>query len=173
MRQLQDRIKVRSQMLEKLNQATEPKGLQFDAAGVARLTQWQPRKETEDTLIEKIVQEGEPGVWKITTGPSGRAIASLRAKVILPAGSYRWAALARAENPKPSEGHPGNGAGLRISGSPRSNEISGTTDWKLLVFEIEIREPSQEVELVAELRAHSGSVNFRENSFKLVRVKKE
>ncbi len=169
---LKERIKARSQMLEKLNAVTDPKGLLFDATGVALITGWEERKETEDARLERITPEGQRKQLKITVGPSGKCIASYRTRVVLPAGTYRFAASVKAENIKGSADHPGTGAGLRISGSQRTNQLVDSSEWKLLFFEFKIEEPSREVELVAELRATSGTVYFREDSLKLVRVRK-
>lgn len=168
-----ERIKQRSQSLVKLNAMADPRGLLFDAAGIARLTGWEERKETEDAKLEKLSPEGQPKQFKITAGPSGHCIASFRTRVVLPTGTYRFAALANAENIKSSQEDIGIGAGIRISGSQRTNQLVGTHDWKLLVYEIKIEEPTREVELVVELRAASGAVTFREDSLKLVRVRKQ
>lgn len=167
-----ERIKQRSQSLEKLNAVAEPKGLLFDAAGIARLTGWEERKETEDAKLEKLSPEGQPKQLRITAGPSGHCVASFRTKVVLPTGTYRFATFAKAENIKTSQEHIGIGAGIRISGSQRTNQLEGTHDWKLLVYEFKIEEPTREVELVVELRATAGTVTFREDSLKLVRVRK-
>lgn len=169
---LKERVKARSEMLTKLNAVSDPKGLLFDAAGVATITNWEERKETEDARLEKQSPQGEPKRMMIAVGPSGRCIASYRTKVVLPAGTYRFAASAKAEGIKGSADHSGTGAGIRISGSQRTNKLEGDSGWKLLIFEIKIDEPSKEVELIAELRATAGTVSFREDSMKLVRVRK-
>ena len=66
----------------------------------------------------------------------------------------------------------GTGAGIRISGSQRANVLQGTSDWKLLIFEFQIHQPQQEVELVAELRATAGQVQFDADKMRIVRVRK-
>jgi hypothetical protein len=94
------------------------------------------------------------------------------AQVTLPAGTYRFAAQAKAENIVARNDSVGAGAGIRISGNQRGNKLEGTSDWKLLVYQFTIEQPQLEVELVAELRATSGQVQFQEESMKLVKVKK-
>jgi hypothetical protein len=108
----------------------------------------------------------------ITAGPSGRCVASWRTRVTLPAGKYRFEARARAQGVRALQEAPGIGAGIRLSGSQRTNKLDGTTNWTLLVHEFEIQAPMQEVELVAELRATAGQVFFDAGSLRLVRVGK-
>ena len=158
--------------MTRLNAVSDPKGLLFDASGVALITNWEERKETDDARLERLTPDGQRKQLKITAGPSGHCIASFRTKVVLPAGTYRFAALAKAEGIKSSADHSGTGAGIRISGSQRTNKLEGDSAWKLLIFEIKIEEPSREGELIAELLAKAGTVYFREDSLKLVIVRK-
>jgi len=63
----------------------------------------------------------------------------------------------------------GSGAGIRISGGARTNQLSGTTDWQALEYTFTVEEDLRDVELVAELRATSGIVLFAADSFRLIR----
>ena len=61
------------------------------------------------------------------------------------------------------------GAGLRISGSSRPNQLSGDSGWKKITFEFDVPGPSTEVVLVCELRAEKGRAWFDLGSLQLVR----
>lgn len=172
MKGLKDRIAARSKMLVTMNAVPDPKPFLFNENGIAQLTGWELRKETEDARHEKVVVPGQPKCLAIAAGPSRQCIASYRRHVTLPQGSYRLVVQAKGDKIEASPDSIGQGAGVRISGSQRSNQLVGTTDWKLLVFEFKIEQPQQEVELVAELRATSGQVLFKEETMRLVKVKK-
>ncbi len=169
---LKDRIKSREKVLVQQNAIQDPKPFLFDANGVAVVRNWEQRKETDDAKLESRSVPNEPKSLVLTAGPSGQCIASWRSRVTLPAGTYRFAVQAKAENIVARNDPVGSGAGIRISGNQRSNKLEGTSDWKLLVYQFTIEQPQLEVELVAELRATSGQVQFQEESMKLVKVKK-
>ena len=63
----------------------------------------------------------------------------------------------------------GTGAGIRISGGQRMNKLEGTTDWTKLEHEFVVRNATQEVELVAELRATEGTVWFDVGSLQMTK----
>lgn len=175
-KELSDRLKDRASNLTRQTAVAvapaEPKSLKFDAAGVATLTGWEVRKETDDAKVEMVEAKGaNPKSLLIATGPGGRCVASWRTKVTLGAGRYRFEGRARADGVKASQDSPGAGAGLRISGGARTNKLEGAAGWTLLSFPLEITEPSREVELVAELRATAGQVWFDAASLRIVRAK--
>jgi hypothetical protein len=167
-RGLKERLAARAQSLQQQDRVVEPRPLRFTEAGVAALTRWEPRLETQDAKLAKA--EGAGGRFSITAGPGGRCVASWRTKVLLAAGKYRFEARARTEGVKALQEGPGAGAGVRVSGSGRTNKLDGTANWTALAHEFEIGAPTQEVELVAELRATAGTVHFYAASLRLVRV---
>lgn len=169
---LKERIKARSKNLEQQNAVQDPKPFLFNENGIAQLSRWEERKETDDAKHERLAPSGEPKSLAITAGASGNCIASYRCRVTLPQGSYRFAVHAQAEKIEGRPDNIGQGAGIRISGSQRTNQLVGTSDWKLLVYEFKIDQPQQEVELIAELRATSGQVRFKEETMRLVKVRK-
>jgi spore coat protein H len=183
-RELKDRLTARAQSLLQQTQSTQaqrppspaagPETLRFTAAGVATVTGWEPRLETADARLEKVA--AQPGVGParlaIAAGPGGRCVASWRTTVVLAAGKYRFEARARAQGVQALNESKGAGAGIRISGSDRTNKLDGTSGWTLLKHEFEVQEPSRSVELVAELRATAGQAAFDAASLRLVRVSK-
>ena len=61
------------------------------------------------------------------------------------------------------------GAGLGISGGQRTNKLIGSAGWATLEHVIEIAD-TDEVVLVAELRASKGEVWFDADSFKIAKA---
>jgi hypothetical protein len=171
-KELKDRLAAREKSLLQQNAVAEPRPLRFAASGIAPLTRWEPRQESGARLTrtETPGDGALNGVLSIAAGSNGRSAASWRTKVILPAGKYRFEARARAQGIKAAEESTGTGAGLRVSGSARTNRLDGTSNWMVLTHELQIQAPTQEVELVAELRATAGEVFFDASSLRLVRI---
>lgn len=174
-KQLKNQLAERARGL-KQSVASEPRPQSFSAAGIAQLPRWEPRKETEDARVE--LRTGAPGAAEgrlltITAGPSGHCVASWRTRVLLSPGKYRFEARVRTHGVQAVEDGSGTGAGVRVSGSSRTNKLDGTSNWTLLTYEFQVEAPTQEVELVAELRASAGQVSFDASSLRLVRVAKE
>ncbi len=176
-RELKERIVARAQSLEAQKTFPPPEPppergpLAFDENGQAELGDWRTAAEVEDAILEEVGGENDAPLLCITGGPSGHCIASWRTNVILPQGRYRFVARAQATAIEPLEGDDrGLGAGLRLSGTMRQNHLEQTADWTDLAFEFVVDEEVREVELVAELRAKSGTVRFDRGSMKIVRV---
>jgi spore coat protein H len=114
--------------------------------------------------------EGKETLWIEATNQSS---ASWRTRVVLEGGSYRFEGWARAAGVQAIKDQRGEGAGLRISGSqePRPNKLLADADWQRLGYPFEVAGPSDDVELVCELRANKGQVWFDRSSLRLVRVK--
>ncbi|MBI2926250.1 MAG: CotH kinase family protein [Verrucomicrobia bacterium] len=146
----------------------EPKPLAFDGDGVALLRGWQARDETGVARQEKI-SSGDRAILRIRMNAPG--VASWRTRVPLGAGTYRFEGRAKTAAVRAIRDEKGEGAGLRISGSqePRENGLAGDTDWRKLSYRFRVEEALREIELVAELRAHSGEARFDEDALKLVR----
>jgi len=171
----EERLAARAKSLLQQNAVVEPRPLKFTAAGVAPLTRWDARQETAACRLEKLESipgGANTGGLSITAMPGGNCIASWRTKIVLLAGSYRLEGRARTQGVKALEASASSGAGLRMSGTTRTNKVEGTANWTELVHEFQIQAPMQEVELVAELRATAGQAVFDPASLRLVRVKK-
>lgn len=167
---LKERLAARAKFLVEQNAIVEARPVKFDASGTAVITKWEPRSESADAKLELVRKEST--TFTIKCGPSNHCVASWRSKVILPAGKYRFEAEAKAENVKGNSDSQGKGAGVRTSGSNRSNNLEGTSDWKKLSHEFNVDQPQQEVELVAELRASAGQVWFKAESLRLIKIMK-
>ncbi|MBS0202649.1 MAG: CotH kinase family protein [Planctomycetes bacterium] len=130
---------------------------------------WFPAMESEDAVVEVVDLDGEQKGLSIQCGPSGHCVASWRRGVLLEKGTYILHARVKTKDVSKIEDERGSAAGLRISGSTRTNTVHGTTDWKPLEFEFTIEEDVREVVLVAELRTTSGQAWFDPESLHLSR----
>lgn len=153
---------------------TLPATIRFSPDGVAIPTKWQEYPDTKDAVMQMTdgSAAGAPGsrALYISTGPSGRCIASWRSKVMLPKGKFRFEARARTGNVIPIPGAASIGAGIRVAGQARTNQLNATTGWTTLTHEFDVTAPVKEVELIAELRATGGRVTFDISSFRIVKV---
>lgn len=170
--ELRDRLAARERSLLQQNAVAEPRPLRFPTSGIAPLTRWEPRQESGTRLVRTDTPGDGAlnGSLSVAAGLNVRCVGSWRTKVILPAGKYRFEARARSQGIKAVEEPTGTGAGLRVSGSSRTNKLDGTANWTLLTHEFQVQAPTQEVELVAELRATAGEVFFDASSLRLVRI---
>jgi len=167
---LKERLTNRAKNLVQQNATIEPRPLKFDGNGIAKLPTWAPKPASDAILAEDM----PTGVkcFVIGVGPSGRSADSFRTKVLLQAGTYKLQARARVTEVAAVAESSGTGAGLRISGGQRTNKLEGTTDWTNLEHEFVVSNATQELELVAELRATKGKVWFDAGSIQIAKVNK-
>ncbi len=170
-RHLKERIVARAKSLQQQADTPEPRPLKFDRDGMATVVGWKPKVETADAKLDEEARSNEPKRFRIEAGPSGRCVASWRAKVLLPAGKYKFVGTVRTTGVIALAETSGEGAGVRLSGSRRTNTLSGDSSWQKLEHDFEILAATQEVELVAELRATKGQVWFEADSLRVVRAK--
>jgi hypothetical protein len=166
-RQLKERLVARAENIrEQLAQPDPgpspppqpPAPLEFNEDGIADLpADWYPGPISEGAVLEPEEVDGEVH-YKIACGPTETCIASWRRRVLVPQGKYQFEAELRTSGVAALEDEKGRGAGLRISGTNRENELNGDEDWTPLGYEFNIEEPQAEIELVAELRATAGKL---------------
>lgn len=130
--------------------------LEFNEEGIAELADWHPH-EPGDAKVGPVESEGMTELL-IEVGESGHCLASWRQRVLLAHGKYRFEARMRTLGVEPIADDRGRGAGLRISGVNRENELSGDSEWQQPHYDFEIADEMGEVELVAELRATKGQL---------------
>ncbi len=155
---------------DKFLRKPEPKPLTFDA-GIARLTNWRIPNQPVGAKLERAKEADGKEVLRIHA--TGKTVASWRAQVLLPGGRYRLEGLARTAGVVSAKDEKkGEGAGLRISGTqqPRANKLLGDAPWQMLAYEFEVAAPSDEVELICELRATEGEASFDLGSLHLTRI---
>lgn len=166
--EVKQRLHERAEHLVQQVDQPDPQPLAFDKSGRASLKDWFERVEDGNAQVERRPVEGEPKQLMIRKIDGEQIIASWRSRVLLEKGRYRLEARSKATGVKPLEGDPKVGAGIRISGAERDNKLVGTTAWKLTEFNFEV-EDRRFVELVLELRATAGQVEFEISSLRLVR----
>jgi len=142
-----------------------PKPAVFDLTGVVKIAKgwtFEPSGGGQGALVK---MEGRDCLHLMA--PEGGA-PSWRAVQNLPAGKYRFEALARTRGVVAVDDEKGKGAGLRVSGGvKRINSVEGDSAWKPLIYEFD--SPGGDIPLVAELRAAKGEVWFALDSLRLVK----
>ena len=166
---IRDLVAARSSFLKQQLLFAPAKPVTFQN-GVAQVKEWQ--SEYESSVARRESGQGQNGkdAWSLTAGV--RNAASWRAKVILPAGRYRFEATARTAAVVSAKDEVGEGAGIRVSGSRqmRSNKVVGDSTWQKLSYDFEVPVPPEEVTLVCELRATKGQVWFDAESLRLTKL---
>lgn len=142
-----------------------PKPTPIPREGV-RPEEWVVQEQGDAAAEERVVD----GVPVLRIEAQGESTASFRARVLLPRGRYRFEGRLRTIRVRGLRDARGEGAGLRISGSPqvRANAMVGDRDWTWVAYDFELAGQGATVVLVAELRAHRGVVEFDRDSLKVV-----
>ncbi len=167
--EFRDRIVARDAQLRAQAEAPEPEPIQFDGARRAGLAGWSPRIDSGEAILEETAGDDGRSVLRIAVAAASPVIASWRVAVPLPAGRYRFEGLGFGDGIEATEDETGTGAGLRISGGQRTQAVDREGEWRPLGCEFTL-EAAATVELVAELRATSGSVSFNADSLSLRRL---
>lgn len=167
---------VKSRLLDRLQNVREqigrlPRSVKYDADGSAPILGWHPRNDSGAATLYKVESSNELEKLLIRTD-GGQTVASWRASLHLPPGSYRYMGRVNTKNVEPVAGNLGAGAGLRISGRAQlpTSQVSGTTNNKDLIYDFDVEYP-RDVEFIAELRAKHGEVLFDLNSLRLLKRK--
>jgi hypothetical protein len=149
-----------------------PRGLgtlSFDERGIATPGSWQGRDGSDRIRLNQTIAPDHQPHLHI----EAREIchASWRTQVRLAPGRYRFEGRVRSRNVEALSDDKGEGAGLRISGRDRvnGNRLTGTSDWKALVYPFAVNTSGESVELICEVRANKGEVWFDTESLRLVR----
>jgi len=168
-REMRDRLTARALSIRDQIRA-EPLPLLFNAQGEALVTDWVEKVESGSAKLQRQVVAGQPTVLSIEVPPGQSVVASWRTGVLLPQGRYKLVTRAKTLDVQAIESPSGKGAGLRISGGTRMNQLIGSSDWTVLEHQFDV-DSLKRVEVVAELRATKGQVLFDEGSLKIVKVK--
>jgi len=169
--EMRNRIVARAKNIEEQLAKPEPQPLKFDTDGTARITEWRPKKDKGEPVQDQPKLEDKPTLH--IRAEKGDVVASWRVNVLLEEGRYRLEGLARAAQVTVLTNvvERGNGAGLRVSGDKRTQQIVGDAPWTPLTHEFEVVQGGEEKELVCELRARQGEVWFDAASLRLIRSK--
>jgi hypothetical protein len=168
---LRQRIIQRARNLEQQIRVPESVPLSFDEDGVARISDWRPQVDTGIAILDHTVVDGNKPSLHIHVKSQAPCVASWRARLVLQPGQYRFEGQLRTAALLPIRDEKGEGAGLRISGSPqaRTNQVSGDALWTRSAHEFHVELGREAIELVCEIRAAKGEVWFDNDSLRLVR----
>jgi hypothetical protein len=168
---MRDRIVARAKNLADQLAKAEPQPLKFDTNGIALLTGWRPKKDKGEASTDQPKLEDKPTLH--LHAEKGDAVVSWRTAVVLEEGKYRFQGIARAAQvvALTNKVERGNGAGLRLSGDKRTQQLIGDVAWTPLEHEFQVIAGGEDKELICELRASQGEVWFDAASLRLVRSK--
>ncbi len=167
--ELKERLVQRADALARLVAAGPTEPVAVTGAAGYPLDDWYPAPEAEDVRLEEVELEGVR-CYGIARDAFGDHASSWRCQLLLPRGRYRFVARVRTAGVIPVPDDQAAGAGIRIAGTGRADEVVGTTAWRELSQEIDIPEDRRAVELVLELRARSGRAWFDRESLRLERI---
>lgn len=165
---LENRLLAREKALKEQVKRPEPKTLELDSNGRARLLGFAENVEAGDAALDPTTNDGKRA-YRIECGAEPCA-ASWRKKVMLPQGRWRFEANVKCDDVAPIEGSPASGALLRIGGAERKGGIVGACGWTTIRFDFEVAEATRLVELIAELHAASGRCWFDVSGMKMSKL---
>ena len=142
----------------------------FDSFNVARLSGWTARPDWNDSDV--LMQMEEETACLSIKARDGYCFGSWRLPVWLPAGRYRIEGAVRASGVAGLPSQTGSGVGVRVIGGRRGGGIQGDcTPWTPVRHEFVVQPDCEWVELIAELRAFTGTAWFDPETLRLVRMK--
>jgi hypothetical protein len=161
---LKDRIerRVRS-VTQQIADAEMP--MVFDAAGEAKLTAWEFRRDAGSPSFGR-PRGTQPTLQIAANGP--RSYGTWRTNVLLSAGDYRMVGRVRTEDLNIGPDVEKGGVTLRKSGERQARMISQAPEWTELTYDFSVAGLT-DIELLCELRASNGRAFFDVTSLKLVR----
>lgn len=168
-RDIQNRVLARIAGIQKQLGIQPMKPAKPDGNGAFKLAKWEAQTDAGEPKMAEAADHGGVKSLEINLEKPDRVVASWRSRVLLDAGKYRFEGKVATKGVVPLKEPTGEGAGLRISGSSRPNQLSGDSDWKKVTFEFDVPAASTEVVLVCELRAEKGRAWFDLGSLQLVR----
>jgi len=137
-----------------------PQPMKFDANGFAYPAKWRDEPDRGEPLMDRGTLDGR-NTLRIQAR-NERTRASWRSLVYLARGWYRFEGLARTDSLMSGS------ARLRISGDTRSVGIGGgSTAWRPLAHDFEVKDAGMDVEFVCELNAMQGTVWFDTDSLRI------
>jgi spore coat protein H len=166
---LLQRVEERARHLQEELNGIKPITPNFNWLGTAPLTGWQPKPDWNDSPVGTVLTNGRPLLGICAT--NGWCFGSWRLPLWLPAGRYQIEGLATTTGVVGLSSRTGSGAGVRVLGSMRGSGVQGSQGWMPVQEEFVVEPGCESVELIAELRAFSGTALFDPEKFKLVRVR--
>jgi len=168
-RDMNNRVLARIAGIQKQVGIQPMKPVKPAADGTLKLSKWEAQADAGEPKMADASDYAGVKALEINLEKPDRVVASWRSRVLLDAGKYRFEGKVATKGVVPLKEPTGEGAGLRVSGSSRPNQLSGDSDWKKISFEFDVPAPDTEVTLVCELRAEKGRAWFDLGSLQLVR----
>ena len=167
---LRDRIVLRAKNIADQLVLPEAVPVKFDTNGVAQITSWRTKNDAGEPKprLTQLSHDGHPTLN--IEAEAGGCVASWRSRLLLDAGKYRFVGRAKTAGVVPRVSPAGAGAGVRISGGKRTQNLTADAPWSPLEFAFD-QANAGEVDLVCELRAEKGQVWFDLDSLRLIRAK--
>jgi hypothetical protein len=159
-------VKRKLSLTAQLNQPVS-RPIEF-TSGAAHPVDWEIAEMPPEGKMDQAKIAGLAALHILTRSASS---ASWHAKVLIPRGHYRFEGRVRIAGVEPLPFGEHQGAGLRIGGRVRETvSFAGDASWQTLATGFEIVQPTQEVELICELRARAGEAWFDLNSLRVLRI---
>ena len=165
---LQNRLEAREKSLRDQVKRPEPKTLEVDSKGRAKLLGFAAHVEAGNATVEPTTHAGKRA-YAIECG-SEPCAASWRKKVMLAQGKWRFEADVKCDEIEPIAGAATSGAQLRIAGAQSRGGVLGSCGWQVITFDFEVAEASRLVELIAELTATSGRCFFDVKDMRVIKL---
>lgn len=165
---LEQRVRERVQNVRAQLAGARPPTPAFDHDGIAKLEGWVPKQDWNSSPVEKTEVDGR--VVLAVRATNGFCFGSWRLPAWLPSGRYRLEGLAATLGVNGLPSMTGSGAGVRVLGSMRGGGLDGSRQWTRVQHEFSVKDGCEWVELIAELRAFTGSAQFDLETLRLVRI---
>ena len=166
---MRNRVLARIAGIQKQLGIQPMKPVKPDGNGVFKLAKWEPQADAGEPKMSEAADHAGVKSLEINLEKPDRVVASWRSRVLLNEGKYRFEGKVSTKGVVPLKEPTGEGAGLRISGSSRPNQLNGDSDWKKVSFEFDVPAGESEVVLICELRAERGRAWFDLGSLQIVR----
>jgi hypothetical protein len=166
------RVRRRAEELQRQLSVPPPAPLTFGSDGAVHLTGWKPSRVRSGDPSFREAKDAQ-GNASLVIAASGRGVSSgsWRTRALLPEGHYRLEGLVRLSNVEIDGVETrGGGACLRISKGPSPARLTGSGDWRSVVYEFQ-QDAVADVEFICELKARTGQAGFDLASLQLVRVR--
>ncbi len=163
------RLEAREKSLRDQVKRPEPKTIEFDGSGRARLSGFAFAVEEGDADGEQVTTGGKRALTVVAGKEPSSAV--WRKKVMLPQGRYRFVGNVRVDDVVGFPDDPASGAQLRLAGAGRVVGAMGTATWSPLACEFEVLEATRLIEVLVELRAARGKAWFELASLRIERVR--
>lgn len=165
----EQRIRERIAHLQNELKGVRPKTPEFNGEGVALLQGWAAKPDWNHSPLTELSSDGR-SLFHIQA-TNGFCFGSWRLPVWLPPGKYRFEGVAKTTGVLGLPSRTGSGAGVRVLGNSRGSGMQRSQDWTTVKHGFVVHEGGEWLELVAELRAFSGTAYFDADTLRLVRMR--